>query len=229
MSETKMQAIVPKATVRKLKNISKKLSKLNVGGDDSGVFWLALGDDSYDAYSWSQYELGVTKDGKLVGCYQSGCSCNGPEQPLPDHAWELGTTDIEITDPNGGYGNDEKLSVDELIPVVDTLYKVLNNKDITPKEVIDLPNAEVRRAAVEYVGYEKIVADAEVMDKSEADGTLLRIPLQNDEDIVLVHVKDPSTDREYFLRVPPQMKTAREARAWTFGFDADDFDLAREA
>lgn len=37
-----------------------------------------------------------------------------------------------------------------------------------------------------------------------------------------VHVKDPSTNREYALRVPPTMKTAQEAVAWTFGFEGND-------
>ena len=33
--------------------------------------------------------------------------------------------------------------------------------------------------------------------------------------------------RRYFLRVPPQVRTAREAVAWTFGFeDAERFIVA---
>lgn len=226
MSETKPTVVIPKATVRKLKNISKKLKKLNIGGDQD-IFWIALGDDSYDAYSWSQFEIGLTRDSKIVTCYQSGCSCNGPEQPTPDKTFELGTTDLEIDKDD--YREDSELAVKDLIPTVDTLYKVLNDKDATPKEIIALPNAEVRRAVVEIVGYEKIVEDAETLDDSETDGILLRIPLQGDEDIVLVHVKDPSTDREYFLRVPPEMKTARQARAWTFGFEPDEFVLTKES
>ena len=225
MSETKTVTI-PKETVRKLKNISKKLNKLNTGntGDE---FWLALGDDSGDAYNWSQFEIGITKAGKLIVCYQSGCSCNGPEQPTADGTYDLGTTALEIESDN--YGDDEKLAVEDLIPTVDTLYKVLHGKDVTADEIIGLPNAEIRRAVVELVGYEKILDKAQVLDKSETDGTLLKIPLQDDEDMVLVHVKDPSTDREYFLRVPPKMKTARQARAWTFGFEAEDFELAVES
>lgn len=226
MSETKTPAIIPKATVRKLKNISKKFKKLNVGGDQN-EFWLALGDDSYGSYSWSQYEIGVTKDGKIVGCYQAGCSCNSPEAPTPDHVYEMGTEDVVID--SDGYSEHEVLAVKELIPVVDTIYKVLNDKEVTPKEIIAIPNAEVRRAVVEIVGYEKIVADAQILEKSEADGTLLKIPLEGDEDIMLIHVKDPSTDREYFLRVPPKMKTARQARAWTFGFEEQDFNLEKES
>lgn len=223
MSETKM-VVIPKDTIRKLKNISTKLAKLNVGsvGDD---FWLASGTGDSGGYDWSQFDIGVTKDKQLITCDQSGCSCNGPEQPTADAHYAL-DEEIELEE---GYDGDVKDAVDDLIGTTDTLYKVLNGKVISPKEIIGLPNAEIRRAVVELVGYDKIVSEATVLDESEVDGKLLRIPLTSDEDIVLLHVKDPSTVREYFLRVPPQMKKAKQARAWTFGFEAKDFVLEKES
>jgi hypothetical protein len=44
----------------------------------------------------------------------------------------------------------------------------------------------------------------------------------------MVHVvnKTPEPDgsyKDYFLCVPPTMRTAREAVAWTFGLDADAY------
>ena len=221
MSETK-KVVIPKETVRKLKNIAAKFKKLNTGaiGDE---FWLATG--SGGDYEWSQFDIGITKDKKLITCSQSGCSCNGPDEPTADEHLEL-TGEITFED---GYDGEYSEAIEDLIPTVDTLYKALNDKDVSPKEIIGLPNAEVRRAVVELVGYDKIVSEAKTLDESETDGKLLRIPLKEDEDIVLVHVKDPSTDREYFLRVPPKMKTAREARAWTFGFDAEDFVMEKES
>ena len=35
----------------------------------------------------------------------------------------------------------------------------------------------------------------------------------------VLRVKDPSTARIYFLRVPPTIERADDACAWTFGFD----------
>lgn len=221
MSETKM-VVIPKETVRKLKNISRKLRKLNTGAV-SDDFWLATGGGG--GYEWSQFDIGVNKKGQLLTCEQSGCSCNGPEEPTDDSPTDLGTEEITFED---GYDGEHAEAVEDLIPTVDTLYKVLNNKDVTPQEIIGLPNAEVRRAVVELVGYDKVVANAEVLDTSESDGKLLRIKLDDDEDLVLLHVKDPSTTREYFLRVPPKTKTAKQARAWTFGFEEKDFDLEVE-
>jgi len=118
---------------------------------------------------------------------------------------------------------------DDLESIVGTLYKILNGEDVTAKAIIELPNAEIRRAVVEIVGYDKVVEGAEVLDESGIDGRLLRIEQSGDEDLVLIHVKDPSTDREYFLRVPPEMKTSKQARAWTFGFEPEDFNLEKEA
>lgn len=221
MSETK-QVMIPKDTIRKLKNIAKKFSKLNTGaiGDD---FWIATGGGG--GYEWSQFDIGINKKGELLTCEQSGCSCNGPDEPWDNSPQPL---DGEVTFEDG-YDNQQSEAVEDLIPTVDTLYKVLNSKAVTPQEIIGLPNAEVRRAVIELVGYEKLTDGALVKDESEVDGRLLVIKLQDDEDLNLLHVKDPSTTREYFLRVPPNMKTARQARAWTFGFEADEFELAKES
>jgi hypothetical protein len=36
------------------------------------------------------------------------------------------------------------------------------------------------------------------------------------------------TYNNYFLRVPPETKTAREGVAWTFGLTADEYDPLKE-
>lgn len=223
MSETKEMVTIPKDTLRKLKGISKKLSKLNTGavGDD---FWIASGGGG--GYEWSQFDIGINKRGQLLTCNQSGCSCYGPEEPEDDKPTDF-TPTSEVSFENG-YDGEHKEAVEELTPIVDTLYKVLNSETVTPQEVIGLPNAEVRRAVIELVGYDKLTENALVKDESDTDGRLMVIKLEDDEDLTLLHVKDPSTTREYFLRVPPKMKTAKEARAWTFGFEANDFDLEVE-
>lgn len=208
---------------RKLKSISEKSKKLNIGGDTVEL-WIGQSQGG-GGYDWSQTDMGVDNQGNFIMCEQSGCSCNSPEQPTPDVKKPL-SGDIVIE--NNDY-NETASAVEELRAVTETLYKVFNDKPVSPKQIIELPNAEIRRAVVEYVGYDKIVETAQVLDEDIVNGRLLKIPLENDEDIVVVHVIDPSTDREYFLRVPPNMKTAKQARAWTFGFKAEDFDLAVES
>ena len=43
-----------------------------------------------------------------------------------------------------------------------------------------------------------------------------------------VQVQDASTERHYFLRVPPTIQTAAEAVAWTFQVTVKDYHPAQE-
>lgn len=97
---------------------------------------------------------------------------------------------------------------------------------LTAQVALTWQNIEQRRAACEILGWNNILAalDARVID---ADG---------DPEIgELVEVTIPEIGRERFLRVrcgtgrefalpvPPEMKTALEAQAWTWGLDAASF------
>ncbi|MCI0456468.1 MAG: hypothetical protein L0Z62_05750 [Gemmataceae bacterium] len=98
---------------------------------------------------------------------------------------------------------------------------------ITAQEILDEPNAELRRVKLERCGFERFLqeAKAEVLDRDRDTGgprQLLRVPLPGDEDLVCVSVYCPSTRRHYLLRVPPTLRTCRQAVAWTAGFDDPD-------
>jgi len=98
---------------------------------------------------------------------------------------------------------------------------------ITAQEALDQPNAELRRVMIERIGFERFLRDvrAEVVHEDRDPGgprQLLRVPLENDEPLVVVSVRCPSTDRHYIIRVPPGMKTCHQAVAWTAGFDNPD-------
>jgi len=95
---------------------------------------------------------------------------------------------------------------------------------ITVAEVLDERNAERRRVLLERFGFERFMAEARaaVVDRDRDAGgerQLLRLNLEGDEDLVCVAVSCPSTGRRYLLRVPPAMRTCRQAVAWTAGFD----------
>ena len=97
-------------------------------------------------------------------------------------------------------------------------------EQITAKEVLEETNAERRRVLLERIGLDRFMQEAEVqvLDEDRDRGgirRLFRVPLTNDEDIVCVMVHCPSTGGRYLLRVPPNMKTCRQAVAWTAGFD----------
>src|SRR5262249_45249482 len=93
---------------------------------------------------------------------------------------------------------------------------------ITAKEVLAEKNAEIRRVMIERIGMERFFREscAKLIHQHEV-GELFSIDLPDDPEGVLraVKVEDPSTGRIYFLPVPPTIRRADDAVAWTFGFE----------
>jgi hypothetical protein len=99
---------------------------------------------------------------------------------------------------------------------------ILKPWQLTAKQALGEPNAEVRRVMVERIGMERFISEAGAKCIHQHEmGELFSIDLPDDPDRVLrsVRVTDPSTGRIYFLRVPPSIQRADDAVAWTFGFD----------
>jgi hypothetical protein len=97
-------------------------------------------------------------------------------------------------------------------------------QSLTGQDVLGTQNVEVRRILLERIGYEKFIADVGglVIDRDRDAGgerRLIRVPLEDDEDIVVVSVICPSTGHNYVLRVPPFTRSCRQATAWLAGFD----------
>jgi hypothetical protein len=100
-------------------------------------------------------------------------------------------------------------------------------ESITISEILAESNSELRRVLLERFGLERFLTEAnpEVLDQDRDVGgerKLLRVPMEGDEALVCVLVLCPSTGRRYILRVPPTMKSCRQAIAWTAGFDNPD-------
>jgi hypothetical protein len=98
---------------------------------------------------------------------------------------------------------------------------------LTSEEVLKEKNAERRRVMIERMGSDEFFRQAKpkVLDTDKDAGgkrQLLRVPLEGDEDIVCLACSCPSTGRNYFLRVPPDMKSCHQAAAWMAGFDDPD-------
>jgi hypothetical protein len=93
---------------------------------------------------------------------------------------------------------------------------------LTPAMALTWPNAEQRRAAVEILGWEKVLAELKpkVID-SDVDpmiGDLLQVDLPDAPGEQFLRVRC-GTGRSFCLPVPKAMKTALEANAWTWGDD----------
>ena len=95
---------------------------------------------------------------------------------------------------------------------------------IRGQRVLAEPNAELRRVMLEIMGTERFFQEVQPqVIHHDLDGPghprrLLKIALPNDPEgsMVGVEVVDPSTGRQYILRVRPDVKTCAEAVASTF-------------
>jgi len=107
----------------------------------------------------------------------------------------------------------------------------------------DEENAEVRRVMIERYRHGEDVsgmaafmhdAGGERLDHDERYGTLWRRSRIGEEPIVLIEVVNSTREpdgnfRRYWLRVPPNMTSAREAVAWTFDLSADQYAPTKES
>ena len=107
------------------------------------------------------------------------------------------------------------------VPVPDRV--AFDPQSITVEEILGEHNQSMRRVLLERVGLDWFFDRAQpaVLDEDRDAGgarRLLRIDLEDDEAIVCVQVRCPSTGNAYLLRVPPGMLTCHEAIAWTAGY-----------
>ena len=106
---------------------------------------------------------------------------------------------------------------------------------ISGQDVLRQDNLEVRRVMLERIGYERLMLEVGglILDRDTdagGDRKLIRIPLDDDEDIMIVAVFCPSTQHQYVLRVPPFMRSCRQAVAWMAGFENEhDYQTIEEA
>ena len=102
-------------------------------------------------------------------------------------------------------------------------------KKITPKNIESESNIEIRRVMIEKYGQDKYLIDSGAIEISrDSYGTLYRKDISNDEPLVMVKVANSTREsdgkfKKYFLRVMPDIKTAREAVAWTFGMKENEY------
>ena len=118
--------------------------------------------------------------------------------------------------------------------VVESWY-ITNPEQISLAEIESEKNIVRRRILIEVFGEARFLTEtgATVQDESEF-GVLYRKPLPTDDDLVMVKVinstmEPDGTWKSYFLRVPPSITTAKEAIAWTFNLDTEDYSPVLES
>lgn len=101
---------------------------------------------------------------------------------------------------------------------------------ITVTEIESEPNLEIRRLMLERYGTKRFLVDvgAKEVQRDEC-GILYRHFVDEAlEPIVMVEVTNSTSEpdgtyKTYFLRVPPQITTAKAGIAWTFGLEQTDY------
>ena len=99
--------------------------------------------------------------------------------------------------------------------------RILDSGKICAKDILHCHNTALRRILLEELGFERFLAQmkGKVLDR-DGDQELIRVNWHKDEEpLMLVKVRCPSTAVFYTLRVAPHVATVREAVAWTFSLD----------
>ncbi|HEU4582670.1 MAG TPA: hypothetical protein VFS67_30645, partial [Polyangiaceae bacterium] len=105
---------------------------------------------------------------------------------------------------------------------------ITDRASLTPQLALGQKNVELRRAAVELLGWHSILSQLQSReidtDPNPQIGQLLEVDLPEAPRSRFLKV-ECGTRRTFALPVPPEMATAREANAWTYGLSKDELQL----
>jgi hypothetical protein len=100
---------------------------------------------------------------------------------------------------------------------------------LTADKILQESNLEVRRIMLETFGNARFVKECGAKKIHEDQfGELYKKETRNMEPLVIVKVRNSTAEpdgsvRDYFIRVPPNMSTAKQAVAWTFNMSENDY------
>lgn len=217
---------------KKIKKLSKELKKIpdefwvrSEGGQYEVIWILDQEDGTAGSYETSQERLGITREGDILWGYSSGCSCwSGWDSN--DYCPTVSVKEFKINmfkeqREGKSYSESELNDWEGLASSNLDDFLFLVSEKTTPKQVLEVKNAEIRRYLIKRIGYDNIkkYVKAEVLHK-DGENELLRF--ENGE--MYVKVKDTSTERDYLLFVEGRHETCRSAIAWTFGLREEEYN-----
>jgi len=131
---------------------------------------------------------------------------------------------------------------------IETKIKLEMDYPITFEDVEETENLELREQILGKFGYENYVREGfkkgkinyliiedQIFQYNNPGSNFYKIPggyfnnredkiIFLTEDITFLQVKDPSSGKIYFLKVPPDMRSVQEAKAWTFGLEKEEYN-----
>lgn len=117
--------------------------------------------------------------------------------------------------------------------IISDYYYLLNAVDhrIHRGDIIATRNSEIKSYLLTHYGTMRFFTECGgrlLHHDTIRDAKLYEIDGGNKEKIVMVMVKDSSTDQTYVLRVPPGMRKCKQAIAWTFGMTPEEYNPEKE-
>jgi hypothetical protein len=103
---------------------------------------------------------------------------------------------------------------------------------VTPDTICNEKNVELRRCMIERFGAQRLVDEiGGQLAATDDHGKLWRCRIDARETYAVVEVTNGTLEpdggrRRYFLAVPPYVETPREAVAWTYGLESEEYELA---
>ncbi|MFX1517893.1 MAG: DUF6745 domain-containing protein [Promethearchaeota archaeon] len=102
----------------------------------------------------------------------------------------------------------------------------LKTNQLKARDILRCSNVEIRRILLTNFGFKKFVEElggTTIHNDGDSELILLRIR-KNEEPLMVVKVQDSTTKEIYILRVPPHVRTCKEAIAWTFSMDESEYN-----
>ncbi|UCE14629.1 MAG: hypothetical protein JSV04_05465 [Candidatus Heimdallarchaeota archaeon] len=105
-------------------------------------------------------------------------------------------------------------------------YLLFLKEELTARDILRCSNVEIRRILLLDFGFERFVEEfGGTIIHSDGDSELILLQIRKSEEpIMVVKVRDSTMKETYLLRVPPHVRTCKEAIAWTFSMDESEYN-----
>lgn len=153
-----------------------------------------------------------------------------------------------------GLGKDDifnrgfRIYLERYLQDIETKIKLEMDYPITFEDVEETENLELREKILQKFGYENYIREGfekgkinyviigdKIFQYHNPGSNFYKIPegysknrddkiIFLPEDIAFLQVRDPSSGKIYFIKVPPDMRSVREAKAWTFGLEKEEYE-----
>lgn len=151
-------------------------------------------------------------------------ACDNPNELHMQNRWPHHDSDAAIRFPGWSVFSINGRKVSERVV----------RRQYSAKDIIKEPNLEIRHIMMERFGFGRFIQETKAREiQRDRFGKLYRIHLPQEEPLWVVEVRNSTPEPDgtfklYHLRVPPFIRTAHEAVAWSFDLAADDYDPVKE-